>query len=52
MVQFTGITHTSPRFLRLVVGGNNLGVSGFNGLFSNIVAKIGSGAFLNSVDEF
>jgi hypothetical protein len=46
------VTHNSPKFLRFLLGGNDLGVyPGFNGQFTRPVLKIGPGSFLATAEE-
>lgn len=44
------VTHPDHGLLKFVLGGKQFSYAGFNGLFANVIYKLGAGAFVDNMD--
>ena len=46
------VQHPLITYLKFVLGGKNIAYPGVNGVFANVIYRIGANVFVDSVDQF
>lgn len=46
------VTHPDHSQLKFVLGGKQFAYPGFNGIFANVIYKLGAGAFVDNLEQF
>ena len=46
------VTHPDHSLMKFVLGGKQFSYQGFNGIFANVIYKLGAGAFVDNMEQF